>query len=255
MRQFLMGFAALSIASFANAATLTWDNGGGGTDFSVADNWDTNTAPVSGVDSLQFNTTVGEVGQLSTAFTVGNGEFFNAGAGSVVRIAGSGHLTIATGGSLDFSGAVLAESGNSAQQVTLQAGATATANQFFNEGNWTHNFSSDSSGVTTFDVNFLFLRGGTLNVNLQGYDDSNGPLILFDYNTLAGAGLFAGTFETVNVLGGTGTIDYSYDQGGGDLTIALTNVMVATPEPSTLGLMAIGAALLYNVRKRKPKLV
>ncbi len=62
---------------------------------------------------------------------------------------------------------------------------------------------------------------------LAPYDPVNAgaDLILFDSGTLSG------TFGTVNIINGTGTLDYAYDQGRGDLAIALTHVI---PTPAAL---------------------
>ena len=64
-----------------------------------------------------------------------------------------------------------------------------------------------------------------MSVDLSNYDVSNGTtLVLVDYGTQSG------TFGSVTPTPSNwrGTLDYAYDQGSGDLAIALTNIYSAT---------------------------
>lgn len=53
--KYLLTITAATVTSFAvvEAATLTWDNGGIGSDLSTADNWNPNQAPAAG-DTLNI---------------------------------------------------------------------------------------------------------------------------------------------------------------------------------------------------------
>ena len=206
----------------AASAPLTWDDGGAGSAFATAANWVGDVAPVSGADSVFFDTAVsGNTAFLSSAFTVGNGSLFFAANGTnyVFRIANNGHLTIASGGALDFAtnSGLLAE-GSGTMRLTLEPGATASSWRFFDTAGYTTEFVADASGVTTFEIaSGLFLSGnGALELDLTSYDVGNGQaVVLFDYPSGTPSG-----FASVTVTGASGSIDLEYDQGGGDKAIA-----------------------------------
>ncbi|MEM7455564.1 MAG: PEP-CTERM sorting domain-containing protein [Planctomycetota bacterium] len=248
-----LAFSLLLIGGNVNADLIVWTGASNGS-FSNANNWrnsdmgDIPGAPQSGVDSVLFGDSATGA-NLNSTFIVGAGQSFSANLNNYVfRLSTNGDLTIATGGTLDFSNAIFAEApGGSNMNLTIEPGATVTTGAYFDEINYTTTFLADSSGVSTFNVagNF-FLRGGTLNIDVTNYDDANGDLILFDYGNSIGG---VGAYSTVNIIGGSGTIDYAHDLGGGDLAIALTNVS-AIPEPGSMSLFAAGLAGVFVRRRR-----
>ena len=206
-------------------STLMWDNGGIDTLFATADNWDTDVAPVSTNDNVAFYSGDSTTAYLASEFTIGNGNSFTNNATYTFRIGNNGHLTLASGGTLDFAtggNGILAQGGSN-MRLTVESGATAKTWRFFEDSNFTTEFIADATGVTTFEVTGLLgLDGGTLDVDLTNYDLSNGNvLILFDYANFLGAGTFGATNLTTPTAGWSATVDYAYDQGGGDLAVAL----------------------------------
>ena len=238
---------AFGLAAPSHAVLVTWDNGdGGGNAFELDNNWDTNTAPVSGVDDVLIGSGIGNA-QLNSAFDIASGKTFTGTGGqAVLRLAAGGHLTVKTGGTLDFSNAIFAEAGNptvNPQQLTFEAGATASFASFFDATDWVTTWKADAAGVTTATVTSNFFHRGDFIVDLTDYDISNGTtLVIFDYNSYSPQG-----GETIQITGGkTGTVVTNYDQGGGDLAIAITNI---APEPSSLALLGLGGLLVARRRR------
>ena len=203
---------------------VTWDNGGSGSDFSTDANWIGDVAPISGAQSVLFDTAVnGDTAYLKSAFTVASNQvMLSTYNGVVMRIGANAELTVETGGALDFTSGgngEIAQDGDSPVVVTIEGGAKASIFRYYPQSNWTNKFVATSAGVTTFEVKQQLFLKGSLVVDVSNYDVANGTdLVLFDYGTLAGDGVFS----NITVVGGSGTIDYAYDQGGGDLAIALT---------------------------------
>jgi hypothetical protein len=237
---------AFGLAAPSHAVLVTWDNGdGGGNAFELDNNWDTNTAPVSGVDDVLIGSGIGNA-QLNSAFDIASGKTFTGTGGqAVLRLAAGGHLTVKTGGTLDFSNAILAEAGNptvNPQQLTFEAGATVSFNQYFDANSWVTTWEADATGVTEITVGLLFHRNEFI-VDLTNYDVSNGTtLIIADY-----ANYLPQTGSSIQVIGGkTGTVVTNYDKGGSDFAIAITNI---TPEPSSLALLGLGGLLVTRRRR------
>lgn len=124
-----------------------------------------------------------------------------------------------------------------------------TLDAFNNSGDATLRYTADAGGLKAIDVTTLNLNSASntsiLDVDLTNWDGSTGlvgsALILADYGTLSG------TFSSVNITGGSGTLDYAYDLGGGDFAIA-----VVIPEPSSLLLLTLaGTGLVVLGRRRR----
>ncbi len=251
--------SALSLANVSLADTLIWDNGGMGQNFNTAGNWSPDQTPISGSDSLIFGSLNATTPTFAnTTFTIGSGQTFSTDAGFTFRIGDNAELILGTGGTLDFStggNGILAEGGTTNMRLTIEAGATASAYRYFNHAGYTTKFVADAAGVTTFDVtNMLYLNPGVLEVDLTNYNIANGnTLILFDYGSTTINGTGDKQFGTVTLSPDwTGTINYTYDLGGGNKGIALENLNVV-PEPSTYALLSLAAAGLgaHVVRRRR----
>lgn len=225
-------------------AALVWNNAGAGSNFATAGNYVGGVAPVSGVDSVQFDTAAG-TSFISSEFTIANGQSFTStGDGVPIRVGAGADLTLETGGTIDFltgGNGILAESANNSSNnamLTFEPGASASVNQYFEAPGWSTTFIADAAGVTTFEVTGLIgIRDSTLTVDLTNYDFSNGDLVLFDYGTrfIRTSDGTTGEYSTVNIIGGppSAFIDYEFDiDGNGDLGIA-----IVIPEPTTLGLL------------------
>ncbi len=211
--------ALVFMVASGQGATKTWNNDNGNGSFVTADNWVEDAAPVSGVDSVILDPNAGTA-WFASEFTIASGQSMTSSTNGVaMRIGPGGDLTVATGGALDFSisGASLAENGVLNQRTTFEAGATVTLAALYTSSGWTMEFIADAGGVTKVDVS-SFSPSGPLELDLTNYDTANGSaLILFDYS-----GGVAGVFSSTNVTGAPadGSVNYAYDQGGGDMGIA-----------------------------------
>ena len=210
----------------AQAATLTST---GNVQLDSATGWSPSQTPSSGNDTLS----IGHNLSIDSTWTIGSGQAMTWTAGNW-RFAQGGHLTVASGGTLTADG--IYETGATAtRSLTIEAGATATTRRYFSgnsavtggDSGWTTKWIADTSGVTTFNITADYrIRGGSIEVDLSSYDISNGTtLILADYGTLLDGPYFAVTLTS----GWTGTVDFTYDQGGGDLAVALTNIVAPLP--------------------------
>jgi hypothetical protein len=245
----------------AGAVTLIWDDGAADSFLATADNWDSNQVPSSGNDSLSF---IGGVTVfIESEFTVGNGQSFSgtnvSNVNQIFRVRDGADITVATGGSLDLTGgagtgtgvSLFTESGATAangRRVTVESEATFKMDRYLTQSGWVTEWVADTDSVTTMEISADFRFRATddvMEVDLTSYvNDVERTLILVDYGTLVG------TAETVTISGYDAadyTLDYAYDQGGGDLAIALTIV----PEPSTCALMGGLFALVRVMLRRR----
>jgi hypothetical protein len=189
---------------------------------------------------------------MNTTFTLGSGQTLNQGANTVIRMSG-GDLTLANGSTFDLSSGgsgSFAENSTSGGNVTIEAGASATAWRVFTGENQTWKFVADASGVSSFDSTSLFFIqfSPTLEVDLSSYNIASGTdLVLFDYESLNNSSGFA---SIVLTEGWSGTINYTYDQGSGDMAVALTNII---PEPGTYALISGCLALTAVMLRRRQR--
>ena len=245
------------------AATVTWDNEDTASGFGVSANWVGDTAPVSGVDSIVI-TNAGNWVSFTEDFTIASGQSLTSTATGDYRIRGNGGtLTIATGGTLDFTEGTgidgIEDSFGGGIFILIESGATAAVDRLdinrniTGDPNETVSFLASPSGVTTFDVaNDLTINNATLNLDLSGLTSVGGTYELFDYGSLNGSFADVNVFESGGIGGGeldpsSYVIDYTHDFGGGDLGIAVT---VSIPEPSALMLLIPGA-LCGCARRRR----
>ena len=118
-------------------------------------------------------------------------------------------------------------------QATFSSTSTATLN-----GGLVSFKDTDNTGFSTINVTTdLTLAGADLEVDLNGL--TSGTYDLFDYD-----GTITGTFNSVNFLNGSGTIDYG--TGSGD-AISITVI----PEPATFAMLAAGMTGLMSVMLRR----
>lgn len=219
-------FVCFSIAA-AQAANITSVANGV---LSADGTWGGGIAPLSGTDSVVIAHNI----NITSEFTIASGETMTATAGTL-RIGGGGHLTVATGGSLDLGNFNLAES-SAGGQLTIEAGATAKVKRMWNDEtapSYINEWIADASGVTTLEVTDRFTLRGTnsvLQIDLSNYDISNGTtLVLVDYENLSVQEQAVGDNGWNSIVltdGWSADLDLAYDiDGNGDLGIALTNIV------------------------------
>lgn len=225
--------------------TITWDDGAGDANWSSAANWDSDSVPVDG-DSVVLTPTTHSF--LDIGWSIRNGRSLTAddavltsdGYGDDLGIITGGSLTLATGGEMNIGFMRPRSDAPNGGAFIIEPGATLNTMVYgLSSKQLNITFIADAEGVTTWSNSLAGLGkftvgGDTLTVDLSDYDIANGTtLVLMDY-----AGdindLNSTAFSQVTLSEGwSGTIDYAYDQGGGDLAIALTNIQFgAEPETS-----------------------
>lgn len=267
-KNFLSAGIGVILAGSANAALYTWNNSAtDGSEWTDADNWlvagGTATVAPSDGDSVILNASARLNGggvwiTAPPSFTIESGQSVIANEDGTNLRPNGGIFTVATGGTLDLTngGTTTGLYGNvfggNNPTFVLESGATARVTTFdMNRGseNEITTFIASSVGaVSTLQVDGTALIQDVINLDLTAMAAGTqfGTYELINYGTLNG------TFATVNVLGldagQVASIDYVHDFGGGDLGIAIT---VAVPEPSSLGLFALGTLSLLGIRRRK----
>ena len=219
-KMILIAAVVLVLAATAvQGGTKNWNNGTASGVFATAGNWVENASPVSTNDTVVLDDSAGTA-WMNSEFTIGSGQSMTApGGGTPLRI-GSGDLTVAAGGTLDFasSGASLAENAGGGS-LTFEPGSTVDFANVFSHADWTWKFIANASGASIVDISGFWHRGGPLELDLTNYDTASGvAIVLIDYAGLSDVGVFSST----NVTGAPadGSVNYAYDQGGGDLAIA-----------------------------------
>lgn len=167
---------------------------------------------------------------------------------------GDGTLNV-SGGTLNFGGGVAVGSANGEGTINITGSAAdfnVTGGTLAFNDNSDINFVADAAGVSIVDVtNQLSINplNSVLTIDLTNFANSGSDLVLFDYGTLNAT---QNAFTSVNIINGTGVIDYAFDQGGGDLAVVLTNAVVI-PEPATFALLVLiaGLGLLFHRKQRQ----
>jgi len=137
---------------------------------------------------------------------------------------------------------MLSLNGNVGMGVTGDA-ATIYFSQLSTGGSGANVFTltADASGVSTIGSQYNMVLGGndTLNIDVSSYDFGTygNSLVLFD-----AGGTFTGTFDTVNVIGGSGDLSYNGATG----QVILQNII---PEPATVGMLALGVLITTFIRR------
>ena len=215
-----------------SAATVTWDDGAGDDNWSSGDNWTNtvggtdNTVPTNG-DSVVLTATAQS--RMDIAWTIENGRSLTStttGHGDELVLQSDSDLTLATGGTMDIG--FMRPRFSSGGLFTIEPGASLNTDAYgLGSIAATITFAADALGVTTWTNTGQFQMGSdNLVVDLSSYDLANGTdLVLVDYDEEGD--LNGETFGSVTVTGGKiGRIVYDYDQGGGDVAIALTDIVV-----------------------------
>jgi len=242
----------IPVSASALDLPVVWDNGGADILFANPENWEGGIAPVSGNDDVAMNGDAGGANQgdafLKSEFMIGAGKSMTSIAtpkdSEDLKLSSNGAFTLATGGTLDIGLLGRANSGSVNMSIVFEAGASANVYEYVAGLNTTTKFVANSAGVTALNISdelTLDKYGrGDLEVDLASYSIANGSiLILMDYGSIATAG--TNTFATVTLTAGwSATVDYAYDQGGGDLAVAL---ILPGGEPSAYEIWTRGYGL------------
>ena len=254
----LFALSALAGLSFtaAQAATLTWDNGGHTNEnWNNADNWDGTPAgiPTSGVDSVELT----DRNVLNYDFTVASGQSITDTAGSNwLGLANDGwgtvaNLTLATGGSIDV-GYIAARGNNPTlnPSFTIEHGATL-ATDTINDGARPMDliWEAGAASVTTWGTaDIVSIDDFIVTVDLTAYTVAGASSL----SLIAYSGTLDTTFNSVTVTDGAETlvngVDYTLSYG--DLSNdAITLNLI--PEPGTYALIGGMLALGYVMVRRR----
>ncbi|MGB2266148.1 MAG: beta strand repeat-containing protein, partial [Akkermansiaceae bacterium] len=185
--------SCLTLFGSANAATFTWDGGGGDSNWSTAANWDPNVAPVynnGAYDTLYFDG--------STGLTANNDRGDGDNIDSIIFASTAGAFTL-TGGSLDMLGRDAFSSAAGTAEITNNSANTQTIN----------NNLINRKDLNTSLV-FNNTAGGNIVVN-GAITEQGGD------STLSKIG--GGTLE----LTGTGNTAYNMNAAGGNLILSGTS--------------------------------
>lgn len=265
-QKILTVLTAITLAGVAStqAALITWDGTGDGTNWTDGNNWDSNSVPgvadqISITDAVvNFNTTFSS--------TIANGSNLN-----VIKLLGTAQLNL-TGGSLSFlngnsnssplaiaSGAVLNISGGSHDLLgrygvgqtgtTRVTGSQATIN--LNQSlayTGTYDFVLDGTGVSQFNYSsYAALGGASLQVDGSSFDGS-GSFELF--NSGANGGVDS-TFNMANVVVSGFDAGTTWELVQGDVDGRSLVTLVVVPEPGTYALLGGLLALGYVMVRRR----
>ncbi len=196
------------------------------------------TATVNVGSAAEVNSSILYVSSLASAQgTVDLAGTWNATKVILCNSGGNGRLNL-NGGALAVSGDF--DMDNSADPSRLSINGSAgsfSADNFLGASSAaTLDFIADASGFTTLTMaDSIDITGATLNIDLSAYSGSLG-VTLMDGSSLAG------TFGSVNIIGGSGSESIVYDTANGDLKLV--------PEPATIGLVGLAGTGLIILRKR-----
>lgn len=210
----------------AHAANILWDDGGTGSDWSTAENWDGDVAP----GSSDF----AEIANGNTAYAVGTASFTGgssdvAGLGVGINGSANGTLTV-SGGTLNVgSSGFNVGANNSATGVVNVSGGTinlSQTNNFLGDGtSGTINLTSGTFTAGTRSNFFMANGGGVANFNISGGTLSNMRLLSNVGGTaniaISGSGASIG-FENIYTGNGTTALSFVTDAAGVSLLGANT---------------------------------
>ena len=162
-------------------------------------------------------------------------------------------------GTIDISGGAWSggrfNMGNGGTSVFNLSNSTATFNaygfQTGGAGTQTFDLTTDANGITQLNTT-VFTLGGTsdiLNIDLSNYNIANGTsltLVDAEFSNIAAMG----TFDSVNIFGGTGTLNYTNDGSGAIITL---DGITVVPEPSTYALLGGCFALSAVMLRRRQR--
>ena len=233
-----------SVAMFGNpfpvfAAAKTWDGGGGAdTNWNTCANWNGDTCPVSGADTVTFDSTAVTNVTINTdinvtTFTIAAtySGIISQGSSNIVATSFSQAAGTFTGGagSFDLNGAYTLSGGT----FTAPSGAMTVSGAWTHTagGTFTHNngsVTSDGSGNVTWDVtttetfyNYTVNRTGSATVTI-----SSGDTLLATNNLALTDGKIS--TGTARLTGATGSVASTWDGGVTSAAVLIDGAGVQT---------------------------
>lgn len=181
-----ISFASLSFVSVADAAVVTWDNGGGDSNWSTCENWSGDSCPGSS-DVATFDATSDTASTIDAAFAGAvKGIDINSGYNSTITQAASttliigvddiniasGTLTMASDGAFDVDDDVTIAGGtfNAGGTLNLKDDWFHTAGGVFNHSNGTVIFDDNSASNMDFDNVGIATSGLFYNLTINKSD-------------------------------------------------------------------------------------
>lgn len=250
--------AALAVmGATAQAATVTWDGGGGDGLWITPTNWDTNAAPAAG-DTIVINTAV-------TVDGLGLPSSGNLPLGATINLTGGAALTMSSGAIRMNDSNITVGSSSSLTgafwdlnngDIIFANGSAATMAHWEQKGVNSFTFQLGSSGFTTLTPGTFRIGGAapsitnaTYNVDMAAYTGGTGIITLVDFGSDA-YGMANALFQTAGGLNVLNAGGYTANFQWNDTTEAIELNVTAVPEPSSLVLLGIATLAIASRRRR-----
>ena len=243
--------AVLPIA--AQAAVVTWDNGGTGSLWTTAENWSNNAVPTN-ADQVTIGNGFTVDYDVTSAFGNIQPATLNVdGTLNLTTVTRANGRTIDVGatGSITGSGFFDLDRGT----FTFENGADVSTTQWEQKGTNIFSYNLGASGFQTLTPGTFRFGGGatianaTYNVDMASYTGGLGIITLMDFGSDAGS-MDNATFQGAGGLNVLNNGGYTANLQWNDTTEAIELNITAVPEPSSAALLGLGGVALI-LRRRK----
>ena len=253
IRMVLFGFCVMGCPKL-HADVLTWDGGGGDSNWATAANWDTDSVPGAGdtVNISDGSTVTSLTGNLPSTLTINlTGNSTLTRPNSVIRL-NNANINVASGSGLTGNG--FWDLGNA--DFTFEDGAIVTAAQWELKGTNSFTFNLSASGFTALTPSTFrndsnnaatpatLISNDTFAVDMANYTGGTGIITLMDFAADA-EGMDNTAFQNAN-LNILNAGSYTANLQWNDTTeaIELNISAAAVPEPSSFALIGLSLVCL-----------